>query len=99
MLHRRPLQSWREIEFAFELLVVTDLAGQLQAAYRLGAIGPTKGQLGRIVEKRNLIVHEGDLVRHQRGGYVRKLEVSPRFVADSLDFLDTFVGHLEGVEA
>lgn len=97
MLHRRPLQSWREIEFAFELLGVTDLAGQLQRAYKLGAISPIKDQLNKIVQKRNLIVHEGDLVRHQRGGRVRKSEISRKFVGDSLDFLDTFVSHLEQV--
>lgn len=97
-LHRRPFQSWREVKYGFELIGVTDLAGKLQAAYKVGDIAPIKEQLGEIAKRRNWIVHEGDLVRHQRGGTCRCHEISPMFVHASLDFLDDFVSHLEQVK-
>jgi hypothetical protein len=42
LLHRRPFQSWRELEYAFALLGITNLSGQLQVAYGLGDIKPVK---------------------------------------------------------
>lgn len=97
MLHLRPFQSWRQIEDAYELIGVTGLAGTLQQGYGVGNFKPIKDQLNTLVEKRNYIVHEGDLVRHQRGGVCRKNEISKRYVADSLDFLDGLVTQLEQV--
>lgn len=96
-LHSRPLQSWREIEYAFELLGISGLAGRLQAAYQLPDINTIKTRLNEIVRKRNLIVHEGDLVRHQRAGHVRRIGVTSQFVQESLGFLDTFVSHLDAI--
>jgi hypothetical protein len=98
LLHKRPFQSYREIEYAFSLLGVKDLAGQLQTAYRVNNLKAFKGQLAGIVMRRNQIVHEGDLVRHERGGRIKWHEINRRYVVDSLDFLDTLVGHLEGVD-
>ena len=69
-LHRRTFQSWREIEEAFELVGIRGLTGRLQAGYRVGNISPIKNQLNNIVQRRHQIVHEGDLIRHQRGGRV-----------------------------
>lgn len=97
LLHQRPFQSWREIDYAFRLLGVTNLAGQLQTAMRVGDVKPVKSQLNQIVMRRNYIVHEGDIVRHERGGQVKPRKVERRFVLDSLDFLDNFVAHLEQV--
>jgi hypothetical protein len=97
LLHKRPFQSYREIEYAFSLLGVKDLAKQLQAAYGVGDLKAFKSQLAGIAMRRNQIVHEGDLVRHERGGQVKWHEINRKYVADSLDFLDTFVGHLESV--
>jgi len=97
LLHKRPFQSWREIEYAFKLLGETKLAGKLQHAYGVNDMTPIKKQLGEIAKRRNWIVHEGDLVRHERGGTCRCHAISPKFVRDSLAFLDDFVGHLESV--
>jgi hypothetical protein len=97
LLHKRPFQSWREIEYAFNLLGVTNLAGQLQTAYQIPEIKPIKAQLGQIANRRNSIVHEGDLLKHERGGKVRMQPISRKYVEDTLTFLDTFVGHLENV--
>jgi len=97
LLHKRPFQSYREIEYAFSLLGVKDLARQLQIAYGVGDLKAFKAQLGGIAMRRNQIVHEGDLVRHERGGQIKWHEINRKYVADSLDFLDTFVGYLERV--
>ena len=65
---------------------------------RVGDISPIKEQLNKIVARRNSIVHEGDIVKHQRGGQLRAKEIGPTFVVESLDFLDDLVRHLEAVE-
>jgi hypothetical protein len=97
LLHQRPFQNWRELEFAFDLIGITNLAGPLQTAYHLANIRPVRDQLNKLVEKRNRIVHEGDLVRHERGGRVRKQDISRHYVDQSLRFLDTLVANLETV--
>lgn len=96
-LHTRTFQSWREIEEAFELIGVGGFTGRLQKAYALSDIQPLRNQLGNLVQRRNFIVHEGDLVRHQRGGRCRVRPVQRKYVADSLDFLDTLVTHMEAI--
>ncbi|HDR9105146.1 TPA: hypothetical protein QDB05_005021 [Burkholderia vietnamiensis] len=97
LLHKRPFQSYREIDYAFCLLGIKDLTRQLQTLYGVGDMKPIKNQLGHIAMRRNQIVHEGDLVVHERGGQVKWHTITRKYVADSLDFLDVFVNHLEGV--
>ena len=97
LLHKRPFQSFREIEYAFCLLGIKDLSAQLQRAYRVGDLKAQKDQLGKIAMRRNQIVHEGDLIRHERGGQLKWHPISRKYVSESLDFLDQFVTHLEGV--
>jgi len=99
ILHTKPLQSWSEIEYAFDLLGVSGLAGELQAAFKVADIKVISSQLNEIVRTRNLIVHEGHLVRHQRAGEVRALQISRKYVQESLDFLDQFVVHLDSVNS
>lgn len=97
LLHRRPFQSFREIEYAFNLLGITTLVKQMQMAYGIADISPIRDQLGHIAMRRNQIVHEGDLVRHERGGKTRLHDVTRKYVEESLDFLDDFVVRLESV--
>ncbi|WP_155636366.1 hypothetical protein [Burkholderia cepacia] len=97
LLHKRPFQSYREIDYAFCLLGIKNLTGQLQALYGVGDMKPIKDQLAHIAMRRNQIVHEGDLVVHERGGQVKWHAITRKYVVDSLDFLDKFVQHLEGV--
>lgn len=94
-LHRIPFQSWRDIEYAFHLIGVGGLAGRLQAQYGVGDFRPIRDQLNRIVERRNHIVHEGDLVRHQRGGHIRSSPISRKYVEDSMNFLDDMVDKMD----
>lgn len=95
MLHQRPFQSWREIEFAFSLIGITGLAGRIQAAMRLPNIAPIRSQLNEIIRTRNLIVHEGHIRRHKRGGKPILLEIEAASVNTAIAFLKQFVGHLE----
>jgi hypothetical protein len=97
LLHKRPFQSYNEIDYAFKLLGINNLTGQLQTAYGARDLKAVKTQLGNIAKRRNQIVHEGDLVVHERGGQVKWHNIERKYVADSLDFLDVFVGHLESV--
>jgi len=97
-LHLRSFQTWREIEEAFELIGITGVMGKLQTAYGVGDITPVRSQLNSVVQRRHRIVHEGDLVRHKRAGQPRMHPLKRKYVADSLDFLDGLVGHLEGIQ-
>lgn len=97
ILHQRPFQSWREIEFAFQLIGINGLAGSLQAALGLGDFTPTKDQLNEIARRRNLIVHEGDIPRHKRGGKPTAQSIEPQYVRTSLDFLNRFATALDTV--
>ena len=80
-----------------KLIGIQGLAGRLQAASGVGDSGPARNQLNMIVARRHAIVHEGDLLRHQRGGKVKKRPIERIYVQQSLAFLDGFVGHLENV--
>lgn len=96
-LHKRPFQSWRELEYAFSLIGFKNLAKSIRDAcnVQVADTDAMKAQLNKIVARRNQIVHEGDLSRHQRGGAVSTQEISRKWVVESLDFLDSFVAHLE----
>ena len=97
LLHKKPFQSWREIEYAFNLLGIKNLSGQLQILYGLGNLKDKKAQLSHIAARRNAIVHEGDLFKHERGGTVKAHPISRKYVEDSLVFIDELVGHLQNV--
>tara|TARA_R110000782_G_scaffold191199_2_gene281041 strand:- start:160 stop:930 length:771 start_codon:yes stop_codon:yes gene_type:complete len=95
ILHKRPFQSWREVEYGFCLIGVTGLAGKLQGIFGVGDFSPIKKHLNKIAERRNHIVHEGDLARHQRGGAVKAQQIERKFIEESLTFIDEFVDALE----
>jgi len=98
-LHKRPFQSWRDIEYAFHLIGIGGLAGHLQTEYGVSDFRPIRQQLNKIAERRNHIVHEGDLVRHQRGGHIRTKAISHKYVEESMDFLDDLTQKMERVVA
>lgn len=97
LLHRKPFQSWREIESAFRLIGLSGLAGKIQTARHLSSIDPLKRKLDKIADRRNKIVHEADLVRHVRAGKIRPIELTSREVKDSVQFLKDLVTTLEGI--
>lgn len=98
-LHKRPFQSWREIEYGFCLIGYKNLGKSLKQTHRLdqSQLERIQGQLGKIVNRRNQIVHEGDLPRHQRGGEAYVQDIRRGWVEESLDFLAAFVQKLEAV--
>jgi RiboL-PSP-HEPN len=96
-LHQRTFQSWSEIEYAFELVGVKGLAGQIQAATHAPTIQPLKKQLGDIARRRNQIVHEGDLVRHRRGGQPKRRPVDRMDAQNSISFIQDLIDALEKV--
>jgi hypothetical protein len=98
-LHKRPFQSWREIEYGFSLIGCKDLGKAIRDAHTLSPqdLDAIKEQLNKIVSRRNRIVHEGDLPRHQRGGQVYVQEIRRQWVQDSLDFLSVFANRLEAI--
>ncbi len=100
VLHKRPFQSWREIEYGFSLIGVKDIGKALRAVHSLSTSDTDliKDRLNRIVARRNQIVHEGDIPRHQRGGQVYAQGIKPIWVAESLDFLKDFATKLEAVK-
>jgi len=95
MLHARPFQSWREIEYGFRLIGISKMGGSIQASLGLPDITPFKKQLETIVSRRHRIVHEGDLKRHQRGGRPQKNEITPATVRSAINFLNNFVSELD----
>lgn len=97
IIHLRPFQSWREIEYAFELIGITGLTGKLQTLYQKPDIKREKEALNKIVARRNWIVHEGDLVRHKRGGNTNCHEIAPKFARGSLRFLDDLCRKLDRI--
>jgi len=97
MLHTRPFQSWRDIDYAFRLIGVTDMAGKIQTSKGLGDLKAYKKQLNAIVERRHKIVHEGDLPRHERGGIAKKVPISRAFIVSSLTHLEDFVNEMEKI--
>jgi hypothetical protein len=97
MLHRRPFQSWRDIEYAFCLIGVKGIAGRIQESKGIASIDSYRAQLAKIVDRRHRIVHEGDLPRHQRGGQATKAAITPKYVKDAIEFIEDFVSELEKV--
>lgn len=99
LLHTKPFQSWDQIKQAFQLLGARRFQTQVEQAFpggRLNADGIRK-QLNDIVDRRNRIVHEGDLIRRARGGAGGEQPISKAYVANSLDFLDDLVDSLDSV--
>jgi len=97
ILHKRPFQSWREIEMAFSLIGITGLSGSIQAARHLPNFQPFKSEMNSIMRTRNLIVHEGHIRRHQRGGKPTLIEIETAYVTGAINFIKALVNDLESV--
>ncbi len=97
LLFQRTFQSWRELEQGFKLIGIGGLSGKLQTLYKVPDIKSLKSQLDKIVQNRNRIVHEADLVRHRRGGKARLHTISIGEVRKAITFLDDLVARLEKI--
>jgi hypothetical protein len=96
-LFTKTFQDWREMEDGFKMIGISGVAGKLQTAYGLPDIKPVREHLNRLAGMRNRIVHEADLVRHQRGGKVRRNPITSAEVHAAINFYDQFVIHLEAI--
>lgn len=99
LLHRKPFQSWKEVTYAFSLIGITGIDGAIQASLGLPNLRSFKTDLDHAIRKRNLVVHEGDLVRHARTGnaHARKNPIQPAEVRQAIDRVKTFVTELERI--
>ena len=99
IFHKRPFQSWSDIEWAFALIGTTGLDGKLQKALHSADLKQFKSTLDNILKRRNQIAHEGDLVRHERTGHahVRKNPIGPKEVEDAIAYLDKLVAELDRI--
>ena len=97
ILHSRPFQSWRDIEFAFALIGKTGIPGLIQGQLKLATIKPLETSLAKINRTRNLIVHEGHLRRHKRGGKPSLLDIDAQTVRTAISTLKQLVDGLEAV--
>ena len=52
-------------------------------------------KLNKIIARHNRIVHEGDLVRHERAGGVRRHDIQPAEVSDLIAWISDLVAALE----
>lgn len=95
MLHKRPFQSWRELEHAMELIGVTKLESQLKAHLSASELSSVKESLNHAAHIRNRIVHEGHIERRLRGGAIKHGWISPAEVEATLHDIQTLVGGLE----
>jgi hypothetical protein len=96
LLYKRTFQSPDEIAQGLSIVGVTGLWTSCSQQMGCGAKDVTS-RLNKIVSRRNKIVHEGDIVRHQRGGKVRHAEITPTQVANDVKWLDSLVNAIEAV--
>jgi len=99
LLYRKPFQSWKEVTYAFALIGISGIDGKIQTSLGLSDLKDFKADLKHAIRRRNLIVHEGDLVRHARTGNarVKKNPIRPKEVRTAIDRITMFVDELEKV--
>jgi hypothetical protein len=91
-------QSSRKVEEAMQMLGVAKAFSKIS-----DTINPTqtaqdiKNRLDRIVNRRNKIVHEGDLQRQSRPRHIKRERVEPISIADDLAWLRSLVDAVDTV--
>jgi hypothetical protein len=97
VLHRdETFQRPDDIARGMKIIGVDDLWGQ--CAQRMGCQPrDIKKRLDRIVDRRNRIVHEGDILRRKRGGNIAYHPIRVSEVADDIRWLGDLVDSIEDV--
>jgi RiboL-PSP-HEPN len=95
-LYKRTFQSPNEIAQGLQIIGVGNLWTECGTQMNCTAHVITT-RLDKIVTRRNKIVHEGDIIRHKRGGKVRYAKITPRQVADDVIWLGQLVAAIEAV--
>jgi len=93
-LYQRTFQNPREIGDGFSIIGVKKL-WTICAKNMECRAEDVKKHLDKIASRRNKIVHEGDLVRHKKGGRPRQAKITPKQVADDIEWLGILVDAFE----
>lgn len=95
MLHKRPFQSWRELEDAMALIGITNVESQLKPFLSATGLRSVKESLSHAAHIRNRIVHEGHIERRLRGGAIKHGWISPADVEATINDIQKLVEGLE----
>lgn len=95
-LLRKTLQSSRGVGDAMAMVGINDGWKSVATAMNLKA-EEVKSRLDMIVDRRNQIVHEGDLARQSRPRRVRRNPIGRLEVEGDLVFLESLVNALHGI--
>ena len=89
VLYYHPLQTTSDISNELKLIGAEDFWGKV--SHELGMREKTvKNRLKEITNRRNRIVHEGDLSRSKKAGNLSRV-IEPGFTRDSTDFIKELV--------
>lgn len=94
VLYKRTFQSPNEIAQGLSIIGATNLWNECATQMGCSPKDITT-RLDKIVARRNKMVHEGDIVRHKRGGKVRYGKITPKQVANDVIWLSTLVDAIE----
>lgn len=99
-LLKMTFQTPQQVEIALQMLGVAKCWKQLADAFIPPATASdVRHELNRISQRRNKIVHEGDLVRQARPQQIKHEPVTAAEVSADLDWIQSFIkalGHLVG---
>lgn len=93
-LYHRTFQSSREIADGLSIIGVKRLWASCSNHLGCTADEITK-HLDKVASRRNKIVHEGDLVRHKKGGKLRQATITPKQVANEIRWIANVVDSIE----
>jgi hypothetical protein len=94
LLYKRTFQSPDEVSQGLSIIGITGIWTSCAGHLACEPKDVTK-RLNSIVSRRNKIVHEGDLIRHRRGGRVRHAEITTARVASDVIWLAKLVEAIE----
>ena len=94
LLYKKTFQNSREIESGLLIIGVRRL--WTGCATHMGCTADDiTTRLNKVASRRNKIVHEGDLVRHKKGGKLRQAKITPKQVAKEIIWVGEFVDAIE----
>lgn len=99
VLYRDTYQFPDDIAEGFSMVGIKSLWSSVAAKIGGGAKSDDiRGRLSAIVSRRNSIVHEGDLVRHKKGGKPKLNPITLDAVRGDVEWIEKIVGAFEAVK-
>jgi hypothetical protein len=94
LLYKKTFQSPREIADGLSIIGVKKL--WVGCATHMGCnANDITNRLNRVVSRRNRIVHEGDIVRHKKGGKLRHAPITRKQVAAEIIWVGDLIDAIE----